>query len=227
MKRLILAVLFMCSLFVKAQELQNSFFKYVTTNTYILFEGDLLKGESDLQDFINKIGNNPIYKEEYSVQVNDGLNYKIGDIKSNSNNYSVMFIHSKKENNAGQIDFLILYKNKKNKLNSSVLNSYRNRWMELCNNHKVENLVTELYQKEAYYYNRGRLINGTPAITKEYGYMKSPNYSLQLSPKHITMVNDNIAYELGRCSGSYPLPYLLVWQKQDDGKWLILMDSNF
>ena len=99
--------------------------------------------------------------------------------------------------------------------------------MSYCNSHEVEKLVKELYVPNAYYYNRGRLLKGTKALVAEYSYMNSPNYSLQLTPKHIVSVNSEIVYEIGQCSGSYPLPYMLVWKRLENGNWQILMDSNY
>ena len=99
--------------------------------------------------------------------------------------------------------------------------------MELCNAHRASELVSTVYTPDAYYYNCGRILQGAEAISNEYSYMNSPQYSLKLTPKHVVFVTSNIAYEIGRCSGSYPLPYMLLWKKKSDGNWQILMDSNY
>ena len=57
--------------------------------------------------------------------------------------------------------------------------------------------------------------------------MDSPSYKLQLNPEHIEVVSEDIIYEIGICNGSYPLPYVLVWNKQPDGEWKIYFDSNY
>lgn len=227
MKKIIIGLLLIGSSFLQAQESKAPILDAVNAKTYVLLENQLVKGETVVSKIHATFGDVYDYSKDYRIIVNKALYYEMGEIKTDTQTYSVMFIQSKKANNSSQIEFLIVYKNENTKLESSELNAFRKNWMELCNTHQVEKLVTELYSPEAYYYNRGRLLKGNQAITKEYGYMKSPNYNLKLSPKHITMVNNTIAFELGRCSGSYPLPYLLVWQKQDDGVWKIALDSNY
>ena len=102
----------------------------------------------------------------------------------------------------------------------------RTEWMELCNAHNAEKLVTSLYTPDALYYNHKPLIVGHEAIIKDYQYMNRESYSLQLKPIHIELVNDRMAYEIGQCSGSYGGKYLFVWYKDGQGKWSVLMDSN-
>lgn len=102
----------------------------------------------------------------------------------------------------------------------------RTEWMELCNAHNAEELVTNLYTPHALYYNHKPLIVGHEAIAKDYQYMNRENYSLELNPIHVELVSDRIAFEIGQCSGSYGGKYLFVWQKDEEGKWSVLMDSN-
>ena len=102
----------------------------------------------------------------------------------------------------------------------------RMEWMELCNAHRAEELVKQKYTMDAYYYNRGRLLQGTKSITQEYSYMNRESYSLKLAPRHVLFVTPDIVFEIGQCSGSYSNPYMLLWEKQADGNWQVLMDSN-
>lgn len=107
-----------------------------------------------------------------------------------------------------------------------VFDQRRAEWMELCNAHNAEKLVKSLYTPNALYYNHKPLIIGHEAIIKDYQYMNRENYSLQLSPIHIELVNDRMAYEIGQCSGSYGGKYLFVWYKNGKGNWSVMMDSN-
>lgn len=106
------------------------------------------------------------------------------------------------------------------------LRRQRDRWMELCNNHQVSQLVTEMYRENGVYYNHKPLIVGQPLITEEYGYMQDPNYRLELRPLHLNSVSEELVIEIGQASGSYNGNYLLVWQKDSTGTWKILFDSN-
>lgn len=102
----------------------------------------------------------------------------------------------------------------------------RELWMTLCNSHEVENLVKQLYTSNTMYYNHKPIVQGTEGLIKEYGYMNTKNYSLNLSPLTLEVINANYAFEIGQCSGSYNGNYILIWEKQADGNWKILIDSN-
>lgn len=229
MKRLFYAIVIFGSQVVNAQtsiNIQNDLFGLLNSNSNILTKDGLIKGETKKNQFVSSFTETN-YNEEFSIKVNASLEYEIGEIQSNLGTFAVMFLKIKDNDANENIEFLTIFKKSKIDLNSSVIDNYRLEWMSYCNSHEVEKLVKELYVPDAYYYNRGRLLKGTKALVAEYSYMNSPNYSLKLTPKQVTFVNGNIAYEIGRCSGSYPLPYMLVWQKQTDNSWKILLDSNY
>lgn len=102
----------------------------------------------------------------------------------------------------------------------------RNRWMELCNAHDAEKLVHEMYAENALYYNHKPILQGRPSITKDYSYMNRPEYTLKLAPLANYFVTNMLVFEIGQCSGSYGGKYLIVWQRNDSGKWEVLLDSN-
>ena len=106
------------------------------------------------------------------------------------------------------------------------LEARRAQWMSHCNAHQVDQLVEELYVPDALYYNHRPMIIGREAIIDTYQYMRNPQYELSLEPLLVAPVNDRLIYEIGQCSGSYPGKYILVWKRDEDGKWWILMDSN-
>jgi ketosteroid isomerase-like protein len=114
----------------------------------------------------------------------------------------------------------------KTPVNLNEIESARNDWMQLCNQHNAIELIRKAYTSDAIYYSHKPLIIGTDAITKEYSYMNQPNYSLHLDPIVIEPVNDHIVFEIGQCSGSYNGNYVLVWKKQKDGSWQVFFDSN-
>ena len=205
---------------------QPTIFDSLTENAYILSEGTLHSG-NDIEKFTShfeKTNPSSSYQQTFSIDVNQNLSYEIGELQTEKSLYSVMLV--KRKDNA-QIEFLTIYKNEDPSSQTALLDSRRKDWMENCNAHNADKLVKELYTSNAYYYNRGRLLEGSKALSAEYSYMNSPNYSLKLTPKHVVFVSNSVAFEIGRCSGSYPLPYMLVWEKQKNGKWQILMDSNY
>ncbi len=106
------------------------------------------------------------------------------------------------------------------------LEAQRQIWMTHCNAHQVSQLVNEVYAPNALYYNHDLLDVGRETIINTYQYMARPDYNLHLEPIIIEPVNEELAYEIGQCSGSYPGKYVLVWKKDETGKWHILLDSN-
>ncbi|OJU27276.1 MAG: hypothetical protein BGN92_03695 [Sphingobacteriales bacterium 41-5] len=98
------------------------------------------------------------------------------------------------------------------------INERRKLWIQLCNENNSKNLVEELYIKNAIYYNRKPPIRSTNNLIKEYSYTNNKNYRLQLHPLTTTTVNANLVFEIGQCKGTYNGKYILVWEKDSDGK---------
>ena len=210
---------------------KESIFDQLKTNVILISEGELIEDEKNTRAFISEFLSH--HKEKYnytrnfSVMVTPQLEYEIGEIQSKSILYSVMFIKTVQDRSSPLIEFMVIYKKENPSNETSTLDILRNKWMELCNTHQANNLVRQLYTEDAIYYNRGRLLQGSQALSAEYSYMNSPGYSLKLTPKHVVFVSSEIAYEIGQCSGSYPYPYMLLWEKQEDGNWKVRMDSNY
>lgn len=109
---------------------------------------------------------------------------------------------------------------------SKVLDPFREKWIQLCNQHNAEELVNQLYTNNTLYYNHKPMVIGREAVTKVYAYMNRTNYQLNLEPIWVSPVQEGLIFEIGQCSGSYNDKYILVWQLQEDGSWQVLMDSN-
>lgn len=112
------------------------------------------------------------------------------------------------------------------KVDTTSISDKRNVWIKLCNAHNAENLVNQLYSENALYFNHRPLIQGRESLIKEYAYMNNDKYTLTLEPLILKTVNENIAYEIGQCKGSYEGKYILIWKKEFDGEWKIYIDSN-
>ena len=108
-----------------------------------------------------------------------------------------------------------------------LINSRRAQWIELCNQHNAKKLVHEIYAENVVYYNHKPPVIGRDAVSVEYQYMNREAYSLHLEPIAIEPVNEHLVYEIGQCSGSYKGKYIFIWQKDSEGKWYVLMDSNY
>ncbi len=233
MKNFALTITCLGAIFVRVQsqnEITKEIFDHLIPKAVILMEGSLFRGETQIKlfssEFSQSYGEIESYQRNFNIQVHAGLNYEIGEIKTASATFAMMFLKRNDLVPNPGIEFLVIYRKQKVAGQTSEIDTARKEWMKLCNGHQVSELVNRLYTKDAYYYNQGRLLQGRQSLITEYGYMNDDSYSLQLTPKHLAVISEEIAYEVGRCSGSYPNPYMLIWQKQSNGKWQILMDSN-
>lgn len=177
-------------------------------------------------DFQSSEGEIVEYNTVYKIPVMEVLEYEIGLSRTGSDREFAHVIVWSKEKGSPKMVEVVLGRENNLEIPAEISHA-RNKWVQLCNKHNAKNLVTELYTKNAIYYNRGRILEGHEQLTREYSYMNDPSYALQLNPKHIEMVTTDTAFELGQCSGSYPLPYILIWKKQNDGHWKVYFDSNF
>jgi hypothetical protein len=151
---------------------QDNFFEHLKSDARILSENGLLEGDINLKDFVTEFkssyGIDFTYKKEISIAVNKQLSYEIGNIVAQNKLFAVMYLNAISEKNESSIEFLIIHEISETENNLSDLEKSRDTWMNFCNTHQVERLVSEVYHKDAYYYNRGRLLQGTKALSKEY-----------------------------------------------------------
>ncbi len=234
MKTLTSVLILFCTASLQAQGPSASgqtIFQQLTADALIITSQGLFRGLQEASEFLPAFAldseSDGVYRQDYTAQVNASLSYEIGEIESGAGSFPIMFIKSMNEPDSPEIELLVIYERESTPDDSQVLDDRRKEWMELCNSHQASRLVKQLYHKDAYYYNRGRLIQGTKALTSEYSYMNASSYSLTLTPGHVLFASENVAYEIGQCSGSYPFPYLLLWSRQDDGSWKIMLDSNY
>ncbi len=234
MKRQLFILAFLGIVTFSAQsqtEIGKALFKHLEDEALILTKDALIQGKKEIKEYVTNFsssnGKKNTYKKDFSIVVNTILEYEIGEIQTTANSFPVMFIKQTGDPSGAKIEFLVIYQKEQSVDESSNIDQKRNKWMELCNTHQASELVKQLYTANAYYYNQGRLLRGTTELSNEYSYMNDPAYSLKLTPKHLIFVAHDIAYEIGRCSGSYPYPYMLLWEKQAGGNWQIMMDSNY
>lgn len=200
----------------QAQVTASELIERFTDDVVVISEEGVFRGSGELDI-------DGSYTKLFEKKASDKLIYEIGEIDGEGGVFSIMYV---KQASSGSIELVVLYEAAQT-AGQKGIDEAREQWMALCNSHNANELVKRLYTANAYYYNRGRLLEGTKAISAEYQYMNNPSYSLKLTPLHVEQVTPGIAFEIGQCSGSYPLPYMLLWEKQDNGKWQVLMDSNY
>jgi len=206
----------------------ESLSRLYTENAMVLSENgvDLASRKEILElvpnsDFIVK-GVSAIKK----IHASDTYDYEIGSFINKDDGLAKHLIiwNTSDGNTKRELEFITETNGAKVDLN--VIKKQRAEWIRLCNAHDANTLIETLYAENTMYYNKGRLLKGKAALMAEYEYMNNPQYNLILKPILIEPVSETIVYEMGQCKGSYNGKYLLVWQKNSNGVWKVLFDSN-
>ena len=204
-------------------------FDYSENAVKITQEGEILKGKEKIDEYHKKVQFSPqSFESRKKLMANErrGLEYEIGEYSDKDKTKIKTLIIWKNSDSQKVIDFEVAVNSEDNDLDSSVLDCRREEWMKLCNDHKVEALVRNLYSSNTIYYNHKPVVIGHEDLIQEYGYMNNEKYSLTLSPIVIEPVSSDFIYEIGQCSGGYNGKYILIWRKEGDGQWRVFIDSN-
>ena len=160
----------------------------------------------------------------FQVDANSEYSYQIEAFRSGEDLYKQVLILTKTEQAKRVLEFVAVANTTLGA--SADIDARRTEWMERCNQHNAAKLVQELYSNPSIYYNHKPVIRHQDSLIAEYSYMNDPKYSLQLHPLHLESVNENMAYEIGQCTGSYGGKYILIWHRNERGHWKVLLDSN-
>jgi len=193
--------------------------------------GKVIKGKSAIAQFysqkypnLSRVRTMQVHKRFVETPT---LVYEVGTLLTDKQEMYPYIVSWNGSNGTWQRELEALARKTTGKNDSAQINVAREKWMQLCNAHNHKKLVENLYLKDAYYYNKGRVMEGWESLFTEYKYMSQPGYQLTLNPASVMMVQPDLAYEVGRCSGSYGGHYILMWEKQRDGEWKLALDSNY
>ncbi len=114
----------------------------------------------------------------------------------------------------------------------SVLQKERRKWVDLANQHDPDEHIAASYTQDASYFGNGRKSKGRAEIAERYFYMENPNYQVDLEKEHLWNISDINVLEVGRYfTGTERVGpgglYVILWEKQNEGDWLIELDFNF
>lgn len=197
----------------------------------IISADNIINGASNIAAYYGKHTHKiTSIESQFRIEANKrrGITYELVKFTTaDQKEYMQIVIWKTKDGNViREFEFTEIHKTSDSEVATTEITKRRKLWMELCNAHNAENLVKQLYSPNTMYYNHKPIVQGTENLIKEYGYMNNQKYALKLEPKKLTIVNTDVAFEIGQCSGSYGGKYILIWKKQADGNWDIYIDSN-
>ncbi len=205
-------------------------FEYADHAIKVLPDGSLLEGKEAIQSYWEQqqsLEVDSTFKLQYTIANRDqSYAYEIGGFTTTDGRQFNHLLIWNLEGIKPLRELEVIAIAEENAPLASQLKEQREAWVSYCNDHEVEKLVKSIYTPDVIYYNHRPPIRGTTAIVKAYGYMKNPEYHLELTPIFIQPVNSEIAFEIGQCAGSYGGKYIFVWQKNQQGTWKVLLDSN-
>ncbi|MEO6347962.1 MAG: hypothetical protein ABIO60_08630 [Aquaticitalea sp.] len=204
---------------------------YASNAVKVISADSIINSSSQIAKYYG-IHNNSIISIEslFSVEANIGrrINYELVKYKTESLKDYIQLVIWRLEDEKiiREFEFTKESTLESTKVDTTNISEKRKLWIELCNTHNSENLVKQLYSKNAIYFNHKPIVKGIKDLIKEYDYMNNKDYTLNLQPLKLEVVNADFAIEIGQCIGSYNGKYILVWKKQADGNWKIDFDSN-
>lgn len=160
------------------------------------------------------------------IEANDSYDYEIGSFINKDNGLAKHLIIWNTSNNEDKRELEFITETDESNVNLKEIDKQRANWMALCNAHDAKSLIENVYSENTMYFNRGRLLIGRNDLVTEYEYMNNEQYQLTLNPILVESVSETIVFEFGQCKGSYNGKYILVWQKNSQGIWQVLFDSN-
>ncbi len=204
---------------------------YDTNSVKIISPENIIESSSKIANYYKvQKGKITSIKSLFSVEANSKkkINYELVTYKTDNKKEFIGIVIWKIENEKiiREFEFTKESNLEYRKVDMTNIAERRKLWIQLCNENNSNNLVKELYSSNTIYYNHKPLIKGTDDLTREYRYMDDKNYNLKLHPLILKVVNANFVFEIGQCSGSYKGKYILVWEKNSEGKWKIIIDSN-
>lgn len=205
---------------------QNSLNEFTDKAVLVLPDASYIQGKDKVLEHF-KIGPMPIEdsKEIFKTAAHRFYDYGMNSFTSNGVNYKEIVITTQGDDQ--KRDFVFQSESSSAQLDKEGLDKAREKWVALCNANDSKLLIDQLYHDPTVYYNSGRSpITDKEALAREYSYMNNPKYELFLTPIHTEPVTQDLAYEIGQCSGSYPGKYIIIWKKHPKFGWQVLVDSN-
>lgn len=220
-------------------EIQNKWIEYVNSgnelkafydsHSGILQQNQLVTGIERIAekwfDFIELEGSITDYKSLGTFQLREGSKFELGEYHTEKGvTYYTVIGWRNKDGWHKEIEVTYAAYNP-GPDKSGTIDSLRSAWQRLANDHRPDLIGKDLYVDGGYYFNRGRVYLNKQ-IADVYSYMDPKTFSIQLDGLSSTMVNEQMAYDIGTFQTSGKGLYILIWIKTK-GEWKLLLDFNF
>ena len=197
---------------------------------HLMYQGNVYNDQEQVveiyQDLIAMIGDSGNCQLLHKTVTASGNVMSISVITTVNRSYAILSaFRNLKGAFSKEFEFIIPIEDS-NKADHKSINKMRELWVNHSNNNRPDLVVNEVYSANAFYLNRGKLLNDRPLIIEEYKYMLNPGWSIELVEQGFLQVNENISIEIGTYA-NYRGQYLLIWSRQSDESWKIALDFNF
>lgn len=194
----------------------------------VFYKGKLFKGEQliekKIKDFRLAVGENISYQKIESHSLRPTQKFELGIYKANNQTFYTVIGWRNKDGWKKEVE--IIYEKLTEKTDAlNQIDFARNKWEEYSNNHDPDGLIDQLFSKNGYYFNRGRVFQGEE-IKEAYSYMKGEKWKIKLETLSSTQLSDRIVFDIGTFQSSGKGLYFLLWSKNNE-KWELLLDFNF
>ncbi|MEL6256674.1 MAG: nuclear transport factor 2 family protein [Bacteroidota bacterium] len=198
----------------------------------LFLEGKVFQGKDKMYGklliYRSQIKNIQSFEQVALISHQQNNYFEMGIYKANNGNYASI-VGWKKLGGKWLREIQILYPLEKGSGAplAQMIISYAETWMKYSNAHDHAQLIEQVYSPKAVYVNGGRVDAGRKEIIDRYAYMSNPNWQIKLVPLKQLEVKDDIIFEIGRYESTGVGHYVIVWEKQESGKWQACLDFNF
>lgn len=220
------AIVFCLFLFNLQQHIAQEEIQYTENAIKVFADGSYIMGKDKIANYYSENPMPAVPRASMAKEVaNAYLNYEMNAFVVNKKAYKEVVITTNGENPKRDFEFVVM-EEATAKVDLASIKAARKKWVELCNAHNADALIEQLYHDPTLYYNHRPPVTSKAELAKLYSYMNNPAYNLDLKPIHTAAVADDLALEIGQCSGSYPGKYIIIWKKHPKFGWQVLVDSN-